>query len=123
MKRLLLASLILAGCFVATTGNAQVYVQAKINFGIPVPHPFCPPPPPRVVVYSDPAPVYYTEPAPVYYQQPCERPVIVRRNDYETVRYYDNNYRSNNREYYEREDRGHGHGHGHGHGWKKQRGW
>ena len=123
MKRLLLATLIIIGCFIATTGNAQVYVQARVNLGLPLPRVYCAPPPPPVVVYNE--PVYtepvYTEsvPAPVYYDRGCERPVVVRRG-YERVRYNDYYYKRNNREYYERDERGNGHGHG---GWKHQRQW
>ena len=115
MKRLLLVSLIIAGCFIATTGNAQVYVQAKVSFGAPVAHVYYPPPPP-VVVYSAPRP-------PVYYDQSCERPVVVRRG-YEKVRYYDNSYQRND-QYCDRDDRGYrdDRNNGHGRKWKKQRNW
>ncbi|MBS1596745.1 MAG: hypothetical protein JST75_00865 [Bacteroidetes bacterium] len=123
MKRLLLASLIIAGCFVATNGNAQVYVQARVNFGPPIPRVFCPPPAP-VVVYNDPAPVYY--------QRECDRPVVIRRNSYdgygyENTRYYNNDYRRNDRGYYrddcDRDDREHGRGHAYGHRWRNERNW
>ncbi len=126
MKRLLLSLLIIAGCFVATTGNAQVYVQAHVSFGPPVPRVFCPPPAP-VVVYKQ-APVYY-ETEPTYYDRSCERPVVIRRNDYgygyDKVRYYENDYRRYDRDDRDRDERGHGRGHGwgHGHGWKNQRDW
>jgi hypothetical protein len=115
MKRLLLASLILAGCFIATTGNAQVYVHAKIGFGAPVPRVYYPPPPQSVVVYDE--PVYYQQPA-YYPQQECARPIVVR-SGYEKVRYYENNYRNNNRDYCDRDNRNHGHDRR----WKNQKGW
>jgi hypothetical protein len=117
MKRLLLASLIIAGCFIATTGNAQVYIHAKIGFGAPVPRVYFPPPPQQTVVYDEP-PVYYQQPA-YYPQQEYARPIIVGRNDYERVRYYENNYRRNNRDYCERDNRYHDHDRR----WKNQRGW
>jgi len=124
MKRLLLLSLIIPGSLIATTGNAQVYVQARVSFAPLLPRVFCPPPP-RVVVYNDP----YTISPGYYREQECERgDVYVRGRGYEKVRYYNDRYnderyyenfrRKHNRDY-DRDDREYHHGHG----WKSQRGW
>ena len=97
MKRVLLLSLVIAGCFIATTGNAQVYFHARVSFAPPLPRIFCPPPPP-VMVYNN---------YPDYYQpRECERPVvIVRHRGYENDRYYENDRRRNHRDYYDHDRR------------------
>lgn len=67
MKRLIFATLLVAGTLITTTGNAQVYMRARVGFGF-APH--------RVyvaprIVYRAPYPVpYYNDPvivtAPAY---------------------------------------------------------
>jgi len=126
MKRVLIFSLIIISSFITTTGNAQVYIHAKVGFGLPVPGIFCPPPP-RVIVYNDP----YTSSPGYYQQQECERRDInFRGRGYEKSRYYDrydddhyydHDRRRHDREHYDHDDRDYDHDHGRG--WKHHRNW
>jgi len=77
MKRLIFAFLLVAGILAANKSNAQVYVRAGVNFGIPAPRVFCPP----HVVYSAP----YSAP---YYGPYYGDRVVIARPAYPYGRYY-----------------------------------
>jgi hypothetical protein len=97
MRRLLIATLIIAGTMVATTGYSQVYINAHVGFGYPVHRVYCAPPPPVVYQEEYPAPpvVYETPaPAPCYGNYNQERVVIVNRG-YHGQGYYHDRYDHN----------------------------
>jgi hypothetical protein len=92
MKRLLFATVILAGLLVSSKSEAQVRVHANIGIGVPV--------------YSAPPVVY--EPAYPVYDRGYDRRVVVvdrRRGRWEQERCYRDRYQHRGRGYYKRFDR------------------
>ncbi len=97
MKRLFLILLVITGSLVATSAYSQVYVHARVGFGVPAPRVYCAPP---VVTYPEynTYPDNYSYPDNYYYNNydNCRRPVVVT-----PYRGYER-YRSNAYPYYER---------------------
>lgn len=111
MKRLFLILLVITGSMVATSAYSQVYIHARVGFGIPAPRVYCAPPAPPVVTY----PEYNTYPdnysdtySDNYYNDNCRRPVIVtpyRSYGYERYRYNAYPYYERHREHFYHERR------------------
>ncbi len=128
-----IVTLFFAGILVADKSYSQVYVNAHVGFGLPVPRVYCDPPP---VVYEEPCPA----PAPVYEGYGPGRVVVVDHgygyyHDRYDHRGYGRGYRDFDRRDHGRRDDDHrgyehrdfdrrGYDHrDHGRGWEHGRNW